>query len=140
MQATFIRLGSACLLLSGSLVAAGCSDGKTPVYPVEGKVLWKGKPPAGAQVVFHPIGSPNKDALRPAGQVDTDGKFVLTTFAAKDGAPAGDYEVTVEWWVSPGPDLPAVNKLPTLYGRTQSSKLRATVSAGTNQIQPFELK
>jgi hypothetical protein len=128
-------------ILAGALLfASGCGDGKQPVYPVEGKVLWKGKAPTGAQVVFHPAGSIDKDALRPAGQVDQDGKFVLTTFSANDGAPEGEYEVTVQWWVSPGPDMPAVNKLPSAYGRPQSSKLRATVTAGSNQIQAFELK
>jgi hypothetical protein len=122
------------------VLAAGCSDGRKPVYPVQGQVLWKGKAPAGAQVVFHPVGQTDKESLRPAGQVDKEGKFNLTTFSAGDGAPAGDYEVTVDWWESPGPDMPAVNKLPAAYGKQKSTKLRATVAAGPNQLQPFELK
>ena len=66
---------------------------------------------------------------RPTGQVDKDGKFTLTTFAANDGAPAGDYEVTVEWWVSKN-DKPAVNRLPARYRQPERSGLRATVAGG----------
>jgi hypothetical protein len=135
MRVAVLGLGTLALVL-----AAGCSSGKTPVYPVEGVVRWKGQIPEGAHVVFHPAGKTDRDTIRPAGQVGRDGKFVLTTFAAGDGAPAGDYEVTLEWWVSPGRDLPAVNKLPDAYRRPMSSRLHVKVIEGSNQLQPFELK
>ena len=132
LRATFLL---ACLLL----VPTGCSGGQS-VYPVQGQVRWKNQIPEGAQVVFHPVGKADKDIIRPTGQVDQDGKFTLTTYAAGDGAPAGEYEVTVEWWVSPGRDLPAVNKLPASYARTASSPLHVKVVQGSNVLQTFELK
>jgi hypothetical protein len=133
-----MRIGSFAI---GILVfVAGCSATKTPVYPVQGSVRWKAIVPEGAQVVFHPVGKIDNDTIRPTGQVDRDGKFVLTTFAAGDGAPAGEYEVTLEWWVSPGRDLKAVNKLPDAYRRPETSRLHVTVVQGSNQLQPFELK
>src|ERR1700722_7991995 len=79
----FVLCGLALVLI------AGCSSGRTPTFPVQGQVRWKGQVPAGAQVVFHPAGGAAKDAIRPTGQVDSEGKFTLTTFAAGDGAPAG---------------------------------------------------
>ncbi len=119
--------------------AAGCSDrSRQPVFPVEGQVLFQGKPAAGAQVVFHPIGKDGAGAPRPSGQVDSTGKFLLTSYAAGDGAPPGDYEVTVEKWVSKN-DNPAVNQLPRRYQQGKSSGLRATVKAGENKLQVFQL-
>ena len=66
--------------------------------------------------------------------------FTEGTIGKTDGAPAGDYDVTVEWWVSPGRDLPAVNKLPAAYARAESSRMQVKVVPGTNELQPFELK
>jgi hypothetical protein len=122
------------------LAATGCSDGRRTVYPVDGSVTWKGKIPAGAQVVFHPVGRTDKDAIRPTGQVDEEGHFTLTTFSAGDGAPSGQYDVTVVWWVSPGKSQPAVNKLPAAYARPDTSGQRITVSAGANNHQTINLK
>lgn len=119
-------------------LAAGCSDSRQPVFPVQGSVVFSGKPPTGAQVVFHPVGKSGIDAVRPSGQVDAEGKFSLTTFKAGDGAPAGDYEVTVEQWVSKN-DNPAVNMLPARYLLTRTSGLRATVAAAENEIPTFKL-
>src|SRR5262245_41415792 len=85
------------------LCAAGCgSDGRKPVFPVSGKVTWDGRPARGATVVFHPVTDNGPDAVRPRGKVNADGSLEVTTYAAKDGAPAGEYKLTVEWWLSPG--------------------------------------
>jgi hypothetical protein len=117
---------------------AGCGGAAhDPVYPVHGQVLFQGKPAAGAQVVFHPVGKIDP-TVRPSGQVDSTGKFTLTTHAAGDGAPPGEYEVTVELWVSKN-DNPAVNQLPWRYQQARSSGLRATVTAGESQLPAFKL-
>ena len=136
-------MSRSCILLSLTLAfIAGCGDGgnagREPVYPVQGQVLLEGKPAAGAQIVFHPVGNNSLAAIRPSGQVDSTGKFTLTTHAAGDGAPAGEYEVTVELWVSKN-DRPAVNQLPARYQRTRSSGLHATVAVGENQLPAFKL-
>lgn len=120
--------------------AAGCSDrgGREPVFPVQGLVLYQGKPAVGAQVVFHPVGKGNPAAIRPSGQVDGTGKFTLTSYASGDGAPQGDYEVTVEYWVAKN-ERPAVNQLPSRYRLGRSSGLRASIAAGENQLPAFKL-
>ncbi len=129
-----------CLLLPTLLaLAAGCSDnGRPRVFPVEGQVLFNGKPPVGAQVIFHPIGKSGTDAVRPTGQVDGTGKFTLTTYSSNDGAPEGDYDVTVELWISKN-DNPAVNQLPARYQQTKSSGLHAKITPGENQLTAFKL-
>jgi hypothetical protein len=128
------------LLLPLAVGLAGCSAGsnREPVFPVQGEVLFQGQPATGAQVVFHPVGNNSLTAVRPSGQVDSTGKFTLTTHAAGDGAPAGDYAVTVELWLSKN-DNPAVNQLPRRYQHASTSGLRATVTAGENQLPALKL-
>jgi hypothetical protein len=75
---------------------------------------------------------------------DEQGRFTLTTFRQGDGAPAGDYVVTVQWFLAtPTPDRSGeyltVNYLPARYGQVESSGLRVTVSPGRNDLAPFEL-
>src|SRR4051794_35124208 len=86
-------------LLCLALVAAGCGSGEArkPVYPVRGSVFVDGQPAVRAQVVLHPLDDPDPNAVRPSGDVGPDGTFVLHTYTADDGAPAGQYAVTVTW-------------------------------------------
>src|SRR5262245_15325321 len=64
--------------------------------PLTGHVSFDGQPAAGATVIFHPLEAP-ADAPRPTATVGTDGTFTLGTYQPGDGAPAGEYAVTVEW-------------------------------------------
>src|SRR5579884_1358822 len=82
------------LVLVG-LCSAGCSEAERPTYPVHGQVLIEGKPAARALVAFHPVAAAGREAVHPAGQADDQGHFTLTSFAAGDGAPPGEYQVTV---------------------------------------------
>jgi hypothetical protein len=133
--------GASCLCSVVILLGAGCSGNSTnaPTWPVEGQVLFDGKPPVGAQVVFHSAGNNGAGSLHPSGLVDGNGKFKLTTYAANDGAPEGDYVVTLEWWVSQN-DQPAVNRLPARYQQPKRSGLHAKIAAGApNSLPTFKL-
>ena len=133
-------LTAACVAALG-VCAPGCgSDGRKPVFPVSGKVTWAGKPARGATVVFHPVGDNGPDAVRPRGKVKDDGTLEVTTYAAKDGAPAGEYRVTVEWWLSPGGDAAPTNRLPSKLGQPDSSGLTVSVAQGPTTIRDIELK
>jgi 3',5'-cyclic AMP phosphodiesterase CpdA len=115
---------------------------RKPTHPVRGKVFFEGTPAANAQVVFYLISNAGKnftyagDAL-----VDADGSFTLTTYTANDGAPVGEYAVTITnrdpMWDEQG--KPGPNRLPARYGRPQTSGLRAKVEEGANEYT-FELK
>jgi hypothetical protein len=78
----------------------GCSPSKPATVPVVGKVMFKKTTPAaGALVVFHPV-KPETETLiggKPFATVKEDGTFTLTTFQQDDGAPEGEYKVTVDW-------------------------------------------
>src|SRR5262245_3096245 len=83
------------LFLLPVLGCLSCS-GADSLNPVQGKLLYKGQPMIGALVTFHPKGANDVTTVRPTGLVEPDGTFTLMT-GTKEGAPAGDYVVTVIW-------------------------------------------
>ena len=85
-----------------ALITAGCSssgsDGPphvvVPVFPVDGKVVLGDKPAHKALVTFH-ASNPVAGVPLPQAVVRDDGTFSLTTYETGDGAPAGNYVVTI---------------------------------------------
>src|SRR5262245_46630814 len=137
-----LRRALGLLVVVLALSCCACGDGRPPVYPVTGQVFVGQRPGARATVTFHPVND-TPERYRPTGQVDERGNFKLTTFTEGDGAPAGEYRVTVSWYLatrtSPTEDPVPVNRLPEKYGRPESSGLRATVGPGDNAVEPFRL-
>ncbi|HEY2784687.1 MAG TPA: hypothetical protein VGJ05_06885 [Fimbriiglobus sp.] len=79
------------------LTVAGCQAPVPPhvaVYPVEGQLLVSGVPAADAHITFHPL---DGKGVPVTGRTGRDGSFTLTSFTPGDGAPAGEYSVTVVW-------------------------------------------
>src|SRR5689334_3346285 len=92
------RLFASAVLALACAACVGCGDSRfKPVYPVRGQVLYEGKPAAGASVTFHAVSNVEDPWTKPSAEVDEDGNFVVNTYKAGDGAPAGSYEVTVIW-------------------------------------------
>src|SRR6516162_2916123 len=86
------------VILGTLLLVSGCGQGRKTVYPVYGKVLTAGEKPAeGALVVFHPLGAATTESTKPLAYVKNDGSFALTTYTQADGAPEGEYAITIEW-------------------------------------------
>jgi hypothetical protein len=125
------------------------------------------------------LDDPDPKAVKPRGVVGRDGAFSLTCYRADDGAPAGNYTVTIlwqqarfrggdpppidmkrmqEWKEKKGPDwkgkdrkawaaarprqgVPAVrpDPVPARYRNPQTSDLRVEVTAGPNELAPFNL-
>jgi hypothetical protein len=125
---------------------AGCGgDSGQGVYPVRGRVLYNGQPVANAQVTFHPVGDVRRDALRAVGKVDDQGYFALTSFKDGDGAAAGEYQVTVVWYLARparlgSDETVSANYLPVKYASVETSQLKATVTPGSNELPAYELK
>ena len=140
------------LALLSVVPLVGCSRGPR-LHPVEGKVLWRGKPASGARVIFHPV-SDTPNLPQPSGLVGDDGSFHLRTYIqesrdAEDGAPPGEYKVTFDWSdVSPAAASADRNdeaaqptdKLGGRYADPNRSAFRVTVKEGDNALPPFELK
>jgi hypothetical protein len=123
-----------------ALLGAGRDDDRVPAYPVQGRLLVGGKPAAGAQIAFHPL-SGRADTRRPVGVTGPDGEFRLTTYAPEDGAPAGEYIVTIFWRNDAVPfdecacpDFSIHDRLGGSCANPATSPLRATVRPGSNEI------
>ncbi len=87
------------------LSLCGCGgDGKPAAVPATGKVMFnKTMPPVGALVVFHPKSPALAKAMSgtPMAKVKDDGTFALTSYEQGDGAPPGEYGVTIDWRPEP---------------------------------------
>jgi len=94
------------LLALLAVVCAGCSKSGPRLYPVHGKILFEGQPARGATLVLHALGNSAPNGIKPRAFVDRDGAFEVFTYAAGDGAPAGEYAVTVVGRIGPGPGGP----------------------------------
>ena len=124
---------------------AGCGR-SGGLYPVSGKVLYKGAPAVGATVSFVPKGASDGPAADvPLGVVTEDGTFTLAGPRGQ-GAAAGEYIVLVEWKEGAGkvkgrsPGLNAPDRLKGRYLNTNRPLLMATVKPQSNDLAPFELK
>jgi hypothetical protein len=79
------------------------SGGHPPVYPVNGKVLYKGQPIAGGFVIYELEGAdakgspadPGGGPLRATGRIEPDGRFRLMAFSGVEGVPEGHYTVGI---------------------------------------------
>jgi len=134
-------------LLFTILPLAGCgkSDGpRVPVFPVSGKVTVDGLPAEGAQVVLHPASNSTSHGVSSQGIVERDGAFQTTVYEAGDGAPAGDYVVTVQWFNvltgSDGAGARGPNVIPREYSNPTTSPIKVTVSSSPNELAPIEIK
>ena len=129
------------LALASALGLCSCRS-ERKVYPVRGQVLYNGRPVPNAYVAFHPRNDSSPDAIRPAGSTDQEGRFTLGTFRQGDGAPPGEYAVTVEWHVARNADeapILAPNRLPARYSRPDTSQLTVRVIEGNNELPPLTL-
>lgn len=119
---------------------AGCGESTPTVYPVGGQVIYRKKPLAEAVVTFHP-----KDATGRllSATTDAEGRFRLTTTVTNDGAPAGEYGVSVALREKRKDGDDEVrngrNLLPPRYADPKTSGLTATVKPGENTLHPFVL-
>ena len=125
----------------GLLAGCGSSDG-IELFPVDGELKVNGQPLAGAQIVFHPHQSPG-DVPPARAQTDASGKFKLTTLDTHDGAPAGMYSVTVQYYplVQQQDEFVAGrNVLPPKYASPATTDLKVEVAKGRNSLGALEVK
>lgn len=83
---SLLMLTSACLLLTG------CGESRVATYPVKGKVRFANGAPVRTGIVE--FGSEDQQVTA-SGKIQTDGTFILGTYAADDGAAAGEHKVIV---------------------------------------------
>jgi hypothetical protein len=126
------------------LSLASCSDdGHVDVYPVSGSVKFGSEIPVGAQVVLHPQGSALPESVVAMGTVGPDGRFEIGTYDVADGAPAGEYKATIEWFKvvkAEGGAGRGPNVLPRRYTDPAKSPVSISVAAGSNQLPDIVIR
>lgn len=136
MQRTLLVFVAA---LTFGVASCGKSDAQKPTFPVSGQILLPdGKPAEHALVIFHPVGQAT--GPKPRGKVLANGTYLLTTYNPDDGAPTGEYQVTVELWLPGRLDENPSNRLNAKYSKPESSGLTATVGTGPAEIKTITLK
>jgi hypothetical protein len=138
------RRGLIAVGLLAAVAFAGCSSEKrVPVYKVSGKVLYQGKPAAGAQVILHPAaGSSMPSDLAASATVQEDGSFQIGAYEATDGAPAGQYVATVQWFKliqTEGGTGKGPNVVPAKYAAPATSPLQVSVQSGPTDLQAWDV-
>jgi len=131
------RIGNVCLVVMLALLLSGCGA-KLKTYPVEGTVTaHDGTPLEGVQVVWRCTDPP----LSATAVTDASGRYRLGTLRPGDGAPAGEYELTLAEPQAEDPDAPLPERIDPRYNNFATSGLRFTVEPGSNrfdiELEPF---
>lgn len=122
------------VVLAVCAATVGCSGDEQvellPLHDVGGTLTCDGRPMSHAIIIFHPMkkglvgGSPRATA-------DESGRYQLTTFRADDGAPVGDYRVTIYWpeggAASEDADPLPPDQLKSAYSDEKTTAIRAAV-------------
>ncbi len=127
------------LLVAGPILA-GCGGDRLTVAPVEGKVMYQGKPLEFGAVIFQPAAGPGA-----SGTIQSDGSFCLSTYGNEDGAVLGTHKVAFSCFDSQRPDAPPPDPnaepglgkplIPQKYLSAETSGLTAEVKS---RNEPFE--
>jgi hypothetical protein len=131
-----------CLTAALTLACAACGN-KDNLYPVSGKVTYKGAPASGAAVFFYRRGGDSMNEHMIMSLVQEDGTFELVCGSLGKGAPPGEYDVVVEWKQVSGqikgrPER-GPDKLEGRYADPKHPRLQATIKAERNELPPFNL-
>lgn len=126
-----------------ALSTISCSHHGESIYPVSGKVTYKGAPAAGAAVFFSRKHADFATENLVMAIVQNDGCFELVCGPFGKGAPPGEYNVAVEWKPVTGQKNGNPQRGPDKFkGRYADAKrplLHATVEPRSNDLAPFEL-
>lgn len=147
----FGRVAKLGILLCAGLTAVGCNNSPVKLYPVQGKVLYKDQPVAGAQVVLRPQeenGGSGEVKEKPPlayGTVSADGTVVMRSDyqgeALGEGVAPGTYNVLITWYGADAKNPEkSVNKLPAKYSDQSKPAYTVTVKPEKNVLEPFQLK
>ena len=93
-------------------------------------------------VIFYPQGETGSNLRAPRAQTGPDGRFHIGTYNADDGAPEGQYAVTVVHFplVQKGADsVPGPNVLPKKYASPKTTDLRVQVVKGASTLPALVL-
>lgn len=116
---------------------AGC--GKSDWGYLNGTVLLNGQPVGPGTISFEPV---DRDRAGAIAQFGEDGKFQMVSSGRKEGAPTGEYRVSIRGGQNLGEETagpPPPSKIPARYRNSQTSDLKVTIEPGRKTVD-FNLK
>jgi hypothetical protein len=96
-------------------------------------------------VALEPVaGAAVEKELTPSATTDDNGEFQLSTYEQGDGAPVGEYELTLRWYEAaaakkngPPPGfLPPTDRWKGKYSKPGASRWPITIVEGSNVLDP----
>ncbi len=93
---------------------------------------------------FYETGGKAAGMARPYARTDEHGQFTVSTYGMNDGAPAGEYQVSVSWKghlrdIPPDQRDALPELLPARYGDATTSGIRVRVAPGDNALETIDL-
>lgn len=133
---------SATCLFAFAVFGAGCGrpSWQAKTQPAHGEVIVNGKPADGAFVTLYPVGKDvDSRQSRPWSIVEPDGSYTLRTYELDDGAPIGEYQVTVVWRFDPSSQA-VTDRLGFAYSKPEQTPWRFTIKSGDNELPRIDIK
>src|SRR5262249_4117417 len=128
---------------STALMVCSCGDGRKQCFPASGEIYVDGKPAPDAIITLFPVDGSDPKSVRPFGMADETGAFRISSYVQGDGAPAGEYIVTLEWRERSGllkNNFEGPDRLKGKYADRTKSTLRVTIEKKSNDLGRYDLK
>lgn len=143
------RIGVQLTVALGLLTIVSCGGGPEfhKVYPVKGKILVNNQPAADCLIYLNKtFDDPSPRRVSPYAVTDANGNFAITSYVTGDGAPEGEYVVTVEWRERSGVlgnNYDGMDRLDGAYAKVDQNKSKpgfvVKVARAPLELPPFEL-
>jgi hypothetical protein len=122
-----VRKGLPLAVASAVLVLAGCGKSEFhKVYPVTGKILVDGLPAAECIIYLNrTFDDDHPRRVSPYAVTEANGEFQITSYITNDGAPEGEYVVTIEWRERSGllkNNFEGIDRLDGVYAKVGTNK------------------
>jgi hypothetical protein len=141
----YLRRVLAVVFVSISIVAtSSCShDDRPQLHAVRGTMTVQKKPAVKAVVVLRPVNPGLLKNLLPHAEVGPDGTFRIGTYGDGDGAPEGEYRVTITWPTTrtdpkTGDEI-SEDRLKGRYNDPTKGTRKVTIKVGNNELEPIQL-
>ncbi len=140
-----VRTGAGLFLAVMAVVMSSCGTGRKTCYPIAGTINVDGKPVADALIQLHssdPADHDGPNRVSALAMTDDAGKFKISTYGDNDGAPAGEYAVTITWRQRSGllkNQFDGPDRLKGKYNSKELSGLKVTLEKNPQELTSFEL-
>jgi hypothetical protein len=148
LRAMRLALRGVVVLTLMSAIACGDARSFPKTYPITGRILVNGQPAQDCQIFLHRTSDENTSLpSTPQAVTNQKGEFHITSFHTNDGAPEGEYVVTIEWRERSGlmkKDFDGPDQLGGTYAKTEKTKglkgFVVQVGKQPMELPPFQLE